>query len=303
MVNVIASVLVPLDGSTLAEAALPVGRALADRLCSPLHLVRVIAQDVPAETEQRAAQGLRDAAERAGVTADLQLRLGEAADQILTVAASLPHPLIVMTTHGRTGLGRWAFGSVADRVVRGGEAPVLLLRSGITPADASGFARLLVPLDGSALAEAALPYALALAQHFAAELHLVRVAETARLFMLTGAGPGPMPGDVTQQMVAELEGEAAASLAPIAARARAVGLTTETAVLDGLPVEALLAYVTAHAVDLVVLATHGRGGFNRLVLGSVAERLLRLAPTPILMVPAAAVSEVPVTDERPGSAR
>jgi len=73
--------------------------------------------------------------------------------------------------------------------------------------------------------------------------------------------------------------------------------------VDGIPAEALLGYATSHGIDLVVLATHGRGGFNRLVLGSVAERLLRLAPIPILMVPAAAVAEVPVTDERQGSAR
>ena len=70
-------------------------------------------------------------------------------------------------------------------------------------------------------------------------------------------------------------------------------LPVVAAVLEGIPVEALLSYGSAHAIDLVVLATHGRGGFNRLVLGSVAERLLRLAPTPVLMVPAAVVAEVP----------
>jgi len=303
MEHVIGAVLVPLDGSSLAEAALPVGQRLAVRLDCPLHLVRVIDADVSAETERRAQQALWDAARRAGAQAHLHLRVGEAADQILAEAANLRQPLVVMTTHGRSGLGRWAFGSVADRVVRGGEAPVLLLRSGVTAPESVGFERLLVPLDGSALAKDALPYAVALARLYGAELHLVRVAETTHLFMVMGVDAAPMPADVMNQMIADLVGEAQAYLEPVVARMRGDGLTVVSAVVDGIPAEALLGYATSHGIDLVVLATHGRGGFNRLVLGSVAERLLRLAPIPILMVPAAAVAEVPVTDERQGSAR
>ncbi|HET9016518.1 MAG TPA: universal stress protein [Thermomicrobiaceae bacterium] len=299
METAIASVVVPLDGSPLAAQALPIAAAVAGRAGCPLHLVRVLDHGVPAETERRAEQALQETA--AGLGADAQpqlhLRLGEAADQILAQAAALPDPLVIMTTHGRTGIGRWAFGSVADRVVRGGEAPVLLLRSGLAPAEITPpFRTVLVPLDGSALAEAALPQARALARLFAAELHLVRVAETARLFMAPGMDAGLLATDLTQQLVDELEREARDYLEPVAARTRADGLTVVSAVVDGIPVEALLAYASTHAVDLIVLATHGRGGFNRLVLGSVAERLLRLAPTPVLMVPAAALDEVPLAE-------
>jgi nucleotide-binding universal stress UspA family protein len=294
MDTVIGSVLVPLDGSTLAAAALPVGQAIAGRAACALHLVRVLDHGVPAETERRAEQALRDAAASATPTAQPHLRLGEPADQILAAAEALPQPLIVMTTHGRTGMGRWAFGSVADRVVRGGEAPVLLLRSGTTSAEPAGFQRLLVPLDGSVLAETALPPALALARAFDAELHLARVAETANIFLAMGIGAAPLPADVVNTFVDEQYREVTDYLEPIAARARSGGVATTAAVLDGVPVEALLGYVAARAIDLVVLATHGRGGVNRLVLGSVAERLLRLAQVPILMVPAAAVAELAV---------
>ena len=285
MAGVIESVLVPLDGSALAEEALPLGQALALRAGVPLRLVRVIDRDRTSEAERQAEHAVSEAARQAGVEAQLRVRAGDAAEEILREAGDLPRPLIVMTTHGRSGIGRWLIGSVADRVVRGGAAPVLLLRSGTSLGDAQGFRRLLVPLDGSALAEDALPLAVTLAHVFAAEVHLARVAETTRLFTLTGTSQSPIPDTLLEEMVADLEAEAGAYLRPVVERLRPEGVPLRAVVLDGIPVEALLAYTATHEIDLVVLATHGRGGFNRLVLGSVAERLLRQGQTPILMVP------------------
>jgi len=285
MDEVIASVLVPLDGSALAEAALPIGKAIAARAGIPLRLVRVIDHERTAEAERQAEHAVWEVARRADIEAQLRVRVGDAAEEILREAGDLPRPLVVMTTHGRSGLGRWLIGSVADKVVRGGVAPVLLLRSGVAPIDPEAVHRMLVPLDGSALAEDALPLAVALAHTFAAELHLARVAETTRLFTLTGTSQSPVPNTVLEEMVADLETEASDYLRPIVERLRADGVPLRAVVLDGIPVEALLAYATTHEIGLVVVATHGRGGFNRLVLGSVAERLLRQGQTPILMVP------------------
>ncbi|HET9016236.1 MAG TPA: universal stress protein [Thermomicrobiaceae bacterium] len=288
----IETVVVPLDGSDLAEAALPVGRAIAARAGAALRLVRVLDLGRTAEAQRQAEQALWESARRADVEARLKVRVGDAAEEILREAAALPAPLVVMTTHGRSGLGRWLIGSVADRVVRGGTAPVLLLRSGVSLDGETGTRRLLVPLDGSALAEDALPIAQALARAFGAELHLARVAETTRLFMLTGTTDAPVPDNVMEELVAGLEDDASAYLAGVIERLASAGVAVRAAVLSGVPVDALLTYVDRHAIELVVLATHGRGGFNRLVLGSVAERVLLQGHTPILVVPPVRSGEV-----------
>ena len=281
----IETLLVPLDGSKLAEAATPLARLIAERAEVPLYLLRVIDPESTVDDERQAMRDLEDEARRLHLEAKPKMLVGAPADQILAEAASLSHPLIIMTTHGRSGLGRWAFGSVSDRVVHGAEAPVLLLRSDVEPPDSTGFRRILVPLDGSALAEAALPYAMALARLFAAPLHLVRVAETTRLFTLYGMSQAPIPGDVIQDMVTNLENEAHQYLDQVVERMGSSEVADRVTVLEGIPVEALLTYMTQQSIDLVVMATHGRSGFNRLVLGSVADRMLRLAHLPILMVP------------------
>jgi nucleotide-binding universal stress UspA family protein len=283
----IGTVLVPLDGSGLAEAALPLARLIATRLGTPIHLLLVLEHERLEEARQRAEQYLHDAARHAGIDGLIRVRTGQPAEEILDEIERLPAPLVVMTTHGRSGLARWAFGSVADRVVRGAESPVLLLRSGHTPeAEALADVRaILVPLDGSPVAEGALAIARVLAQHFSAELHLVRVAETARLFTVMGSAGAPLSEEVVTQMISDLEGVARQYLDSIAGSSHGGEAAARVAVLDGMPTVALLNYAAAHGIDLIVMGTHGRGGVNRLVLGSVAERMLRQSNLPILVVP------------------
>ena len=299
MKKVIESVMVPLDGSALAEAALPIGESIAKRSGSALHLVRVVDLEAAADEARNAQRELETIADRVDASTQVHVRLGAAADQIVAVAGTLAHPLIVMTSHGRTGVGRWAFGSVADRVVHGGGAPVLLIRSGLAPVDPNDFARFLVPLDGSALAEIALPEALELSRLFNATVHFVRVVDTARIFMTVGIDQAPISADIVNQLITDLDAQARNYLDSITSKARAEGFTAESEVPNGNPVGALLEYSDTKRIDLVIMATHGRGGFNRLVFGSVAERLLRLMPTPVLVVPVDAVAETSGSIEDP----
>ncbi|HEX2217841.1 MAG TPA: universal stress protein [Gemmatimonadales bacterium] len=214
--------------------------------------------------------------------------------------------LVVMTTHGRGGLERAWLGSVADQLVRSLEVPVLLIR----PTDAArtngartdnprtegsrtegsrtegpeaepGLEEVLVPLDGSPLAEAALPPALAVASLFGARLTLVQGVEP--VVMLVGA-PTPFARNVDQELSALRRREAKDYLDDLAERATAQGVPTRgTAVLCSGALEAIQAAARAPGIGMIALATHGRGGLRRLVLGSVADKLVRSSDLPILV--------------------
>jgi nucleotide-binding universal stress UspA family protein len=126
--QMIKSVLVPLDGSELAEEALGYAVPIAERHSAQLHLVFVLHDDATASEDDEARQYLTGVAKRLGQEAVPHVRLGGAAQEIIETAEDPDTPLIVMTTHGRTGIGRWIYGSVADKVVHASEAPFLELR-------------------------------------------------------------------------------------------------------------------------------------------------------------------------------
>lgn len=281
----ITSIVVPLDGSTLAAQALPLAGSIAERAGARLHLVRVAPGPIDAAQANRIIDDLRQAATRARVRGNPSVRVGSPADEILALAVALPHPLIVMTTHGRSGIGRWLVGSVADRVVRGGRVPVLLLRS-IVPTIAEEFdiRRIMVPLDGSAYAEAALPVAETFAALFDADLRLVRVAETGHLLATFDPTLFPIPSQDITNLARDLVAEAATYLAETTQKLRSRGLRATPVNLRGYPTAKLLAQEQDAAIDLVVMATHAREGVNRIVFGSVAETLLQFGQRPLVLI-------------------
>lgn len=281
----IKSVLVPLDGSDLAEKALAYATSIAERHNAEMHLVFVIPGDADASEDDRARQYLNGIAQGLDREAQSHVRLGGAADEIIETAESLEDPLVVMTTHGRTGIGRWIYGSVADKVVHATEAPVLLLRSGGRGVDGEPFAKILLPLDGSAYSEAAMAYAKQMAETFGSELHVTRVAETANLYSTLGyetyaPGAGQPMSDVVDKMIADIHHY----ISEVTKSLKNDGYNTQGVVLEGFAGEELLKYEKQVEPDLVVMATRGRTGFERFVFGSVAERVLKSGNTPVLMV-------------------
>jgi nucleotide-binding universal stress UspA family protein len=278
-------VLVPLDGSELAEAALPSAKALAEKTGAVLHLVRVVPIEASPDEAAEARSYLSRLSGQLGNRVQLSVRYGHPAAEIIDLAQELADPVIAMTTHGRGGLGRWLYGSVADRVVRGAGVPVLLIRSGIPAREQGMFRRLMVPLDGSELAEAALPWAAELAKRFDAELHLVRVAETPEVYALLGAhGTAAISADVIAEVTQQMIENALAYLDEVAVRLRSEGIRVESQVREGLATEQLLAFERERQPDLVVMATHGRGGVSRVIFGSVAERVLREGNVPVMLI-------------------
>jgi nucleotide-binding universal stress UspA family protein len=279
------TVLVPLDGSELAEEALSYAAPIAERHGSDLHLVFVIHTDATASEDDEAREYLSEISRRIGKETVNHVRIGSAAQEIINISEDLDSPIIVMTTHGRTGIGRWFYGSVADKVVHASSAPVLLLRSGTGKVVVGAINRIVVPLDGSAYSESAIPFAKSMAKTFGAELHIVRVAETANLYSTMGYetyAPGagqPMAG-VVEKMIADIH----QYVSETTKKLRDEGFDVQGVVLEGFAGEELLRYENRVNPDLVVMATHGRSGFERFVFGSVAERVLKMGKTPVLMV-------------------
>jgi nucleotide-binding universal stress UspA family protein len=289
------SLLVPLDRSSFAEQALPLALSIARQAKARLDLVEVHAlyaledptagrahfePDLDAE-RMRKEQLYLDATAKwmtavAPVSVSTCVLSGSAvvpatvADGILERARAGQADLIVMATHGRGPLGRFGVGSVTDELVRRARVPVLLWRPGMILE--SFLDNILIPLDGSALAEQALEPALDMARLMEARCSLLRVVASRS-----------SPADRTPVGPPE-KARAEAYLERVAARVREQGVQVRARVVVARhAVEAIREEAAAQGSNLIALATHGRGGLQRLLLGSVADKLVRAGAAPVLI--------------------
>ena len=295
-------VLVPLDGSEIGEAVLPWAIFLAQTRGYSLVLAQAIPWPVVASdgmmggyvppnvyddimiAEREAAteylDGVRARLVDQGVEVEVAVRDGSPYSMLLDLADELSVDAILMATHGRGGLPRTVLGSVANYVVQHATIPVLLVRAdGTMPAKPPAFDRLLVPLDGSTLAERALDYATEIVRPDSTVV-LVQVeapAQTPRSVAGIDAAP-PSPGAV--------ESPPAAYLRSISETMRSKGLHVETDIRRGRPAAEILDAAQAHETDAIVMGTHGRSGPARWLLGSVADEVVRHADRPVLLVSA-----------------
>lgn len=298
-------ILIPLDGSPRAELILTQVARILRREDSEILLLRVIDVPEPSRTElaRRTAFEYARGHERADAhryIQDLERRLsdrgarvrallaeGPAAATILEQARSERATMIAMTTHGRSGLSRWFIGSVAEKVVRASPIPVLLVRSfrptplgDLQPATAEElpFRKILVPTDGSPAASTVLDPARELAQLFDSAVVVLHVEPPV---LIPGSGEmGALP------VLPPTSSEKDAVTAGPARRLAGLGLEVKRKTVAGYPAEAILDQGHVEEVDLIAMATHGRSGFSRWVLGSVAERVLRHSGVPLLLVQA-----------------
>ncbi|ADE04896.1 universal stress protein [Haloferax volcanii] len=290
--------LFPTDGSDGADAVLDHVVDMAAAHDATLHLLHVAppeperrpsltggsegdgAGDDP--SERRRSDGERfvsDAAARASqsdVTAVTSVERGEPYQVITEYAAEQGADLVVMPTHGRTGLSRLLLGSTTERVVRRSDVPVLTVRPDAATDLAYPYADVLTPTDGSACATAAVTFGSELAAATDAALHAVSVVNVAAF----GADiRGPL-------LLDELEERASDAVDAASDTAAAAGVETirksvgrDVSIHDG-----ILAYIDEYDVDIVVMGTHGHTGFDRYMLGSVAEKLVRSSPVPVVTV-------------------
>jgi nucleotide-binding universal stress UspA family protein len=309
------SLMVPLDGTPFGEHALPLAVSVARRLGAVVHLVHVhvptldpgdpallsTARDQQERQVERtylalAADGVRARAPDLSLSTELI----EGAEAKSLAAALIRHvekvgvDLLVMSSHGRRGLSGWWFGNVADGLVRRTSLPILLAHA---PEDAAprwervpAFRHVLVPLDGSPLAKAILPTVVPLGKATGAEYSLLRVVEPVTLPVVdpTFVTAAPVETSVVDSQMNAARDYLAEVARQLQETSPGTVVHTQT-VLDPQPAEAILAFTRAagqgpgHPVDLIALATHGRGGLSRLLLGSVAASVLRQTTVPLLL--------------------
>jgi len=279
--------LVPTDGSTVADAAGETAVALARRFDAELHVLHVRepterpvgAGDAPStdatEHGDEATESVSEMAADAGVetrTATLEKR--ETIHRtILQYAEENDIDCVVMGTHGRTGLDRFVLGSVAELTLRESSIPVMTVHED-TVVD-TAFDDVLVPTDGSSCAAAAADHAIDLARSTGATLHVVNVVD---LGVVWG-------GANVATVLDTLEAAGEQALDDVRTRAKAADVTAiEGAVLSGIPYRAIAEYAEESDVDCIVMGTHGRTGLNRYLLGSVTERVVRLSDVPVLSI-------------------
>ena len=324
-------ILVPLDGSEVAEGILPFASALARGLDIPLALLTVVDPDnvevpdvrttnaltmdvsvatgmpgprvVPATSSSETVgasraqleETARDEAETAlrkvanrltdeGVTVEAVTAFGSAADEIVRAAEREGCDLIAMSTHGRGMLGRGVLGSVTDKVIHSSSLPTLT----ITPERAKAYwgpdvtlAKIMVPLDGSELAEAALPYAEDLAKALSLEVVIVRAVNVGGFYAPYTYYPTIGP----EKMETEVQELAIQYIRNAAEELRTKGVDTDWKLVKGPYAEAIVELAQKTPQDIIVMATHGRSGVTRWILGSITEGVVRASGDPVLVIP------------------
>lgn len=293
-------ILVPLDGSDLAERALEPALAIACQhegsevilLSVPIYkeiLVPTAAgfdlmlpdqslehfrHDVETYLEE-----VKTAWKRPGTRLRTIIEGGDVASVIVDTADELNVDLIMMTTHGYSGFSRWLLGSVTERVLRSAPCPVLAIRQ------KRPLTNILITLDGSLLAETALEPGMELARLLGGKVTLLQVDQDANLGAIELSMLELAEAGLSHQIQKEIGGDHLIGyLNKVAAPYRQEGLSVETVVMEGTPARNILDFTDAEEFDLIVMSTHGRSGLKRWVYGSVTEKVLRGTDAAMLII-------------------
>jgi len=296
--------LVPLDGSKLAESAITYAEDLAARLgldvvllhvCNPLlqqyaPMHRMYVEHAAEATAQKIRQTQERLSEGKGVQAvDVQgeLTIGYPAEEILRYVDENRIDIILMTTHGYSGLLRWAMGSVADKVLRASRVPVCLAHVGSADeiTDEEWSTRIIiVPLDGSELAEAVLPHVEALAKQRGIELEEIVLLRVCEYPIVAVEYPGEDWTDYINESIERCRNVSEQYLAGVEKRFNKTGQKVSTKVLTGNAAEEIINYTKQNPFSLIVMSTHGYSGVGRWVFGSVADKILHGVSNPVFLV-------------------
>jgi nucleotide-binding universal stress UspA family protein len=291
--------LVPLDGSEVSEVTFRYAKELAGRftglevilfhVCaggegiSPLHRAYI------SQAVENIAEG---AAQVGGHTAKVSGELveGNPADEIIRYSVQNGIDLILMATHGRSGVSRWAVGSVAYKVMRLASVPVWLVRAGIEEAiiqDKLPERRILVPLDGSRAAEAIIPQVEQVARQWGPEVVQIILARVCEAPDVSADYPSDMPVSWDERVAREntkCRLVAGTYLADIEKHLRSTGLKVRSELPIGKAAPEIVALAKSLRANLIAMVIHGRSGISRWAYGETAEEVMMGAPTPILLV-------------------
>lgn len=289
-------ILVPLDGSELSELALPYSEDLSEKLGSEIILLHVC--EPPGSRcfhihhlyMERMSEITKEHLEGKTKVEPIVLS-GNVAEEIIDYAEENNISLITMATHGRSGMKRWMLGSIADKVARETTKPVLLIRAkGVHPAvrEKEILNNLVIPLDGSKESEAILPYIEELAPRLKAEVTLLQVIVPTHYTI----EPPPTQVMYSKEEIEQLKAKTRDYLEKAGSGLEGKGVHVRFEVAVGKEAEEIIKFADRTNADLVAMSTHGVSGFSQLFLGSVADRVLHIGNTPLLLVkPLGAVVE------------
>jgi nucleotide-binding universal stress UspA family protein len=295
----LATMLVPLDLSQESLRALDFALPLARRFCAHVQVVHVyegargFSSVATSPLLWSAVEGQRRLADEVELTfgtrprkEDCHLRLGIPAEEIVATAEELKADLIVIATHGESGFKHLTLGSTTEKVIRQADCPVLIVREATrgpikTAAEGIVLRRILVPVDFSECAREGARYAAVFATAVGADLRLLHVVQPPDYMAAEGRAADPNLPPLLENAVraAEDKLEEMVNFLPL------IGISAETEVAVGLPVEKLSEASARPEVDLIITSTHGDNGLRHALLGSVAEKLVRTARCPVLVVP------------------
>jgi nucleotide-binding universal stress UspA family protein len=292
--------LVPLDGSLLAESALPAAAYLAQALDASVMLVHVIERNAPPEVHgerhltnpDEANAYLSELAQRAfppGLRVQWHVHtaeVGNVARSIVEHIGEFAPDLLVMCSHGSGGLRDWLFGNIAQQVIALGNTPVLLIHPA-TGATAHSFETrlILVPLDGSPEHEQGVPVAIGLACACTASLHLLEVVPTLNTLSGNRAATGRLLPGATAAMLELAEANAVQHMRGHVAEVQSAHVTVTAEVARGEPAAAIVSVAERINASLIVLGTHGKTGMDAFWSGSVTPKVASKTNIPLLLVP------------------
>jgi nucleotide-binding universal stress UspA family protein len=294
-------ILIPLDGSKTAEKVLPYARYLAGKFDIPVELLAVI--DIAEMAAHMAAEkarfldtmiedGMRNSASYLrviantfpGINVTCTVEKDRAEDAIIEKAAADKGLLITMATHGRSGLNRFLLGSVAEKVLRGSVNPLLLVRAAdeASPATEVAFKKVIVPLDGSPLAESVLPMVAGVAKKLDLEVVLFRAYH---IPYNAYAGDDGYYAVNYDDLIASVRDEANEYLEKKVAEVKKLGVEKVSfATKEGFAGDEIIAMGRKTPDGLIAMCSHGRSGVRRWVLGSVTETVVRHSSGPVLVL-------------------
>lgn len=279
------TVLVPTDGSEIAERAVKYGTTLAGHLKAALHCCYVVdyvtgptflttsratgAPDLQRNDGRRALAAAENLIIRRSITPHSHLIDGHAVEGILKCAAEISANIIVVGTHGRSGVERAALGSTAEGLARSSPIPVITVSPSFQELDRPAFQRVVVAVDGSAPSQRAAQVAFEIAQQCGASVDLCYVIDPHRVT--------PETYDDAKSLGTEL-------LEAESMRASKLRVVAAQHIIEGSIAARLLHFAMTFQAEMIAIGTHGRTGVERMIFGSVAESLLRESPLPVLVV-------------------
>jgi nucleotide-binding universal stress UspA family protein len=300
----IQNIIVPIDFSKMSVQAIQIAKQLARRFGASIHLAHVrhlnYAADLMAPVppmvpfsimqyeqngEQTALKELKKVASECGVSSASCNVLSGAPpfDEICRLTQTIPTDLVVMPTHGRTGLKHVFLGSTAERIVQHSSCPVLVARGSSFQANNGSRFRIktiLVPVDFSNCSREGLRYAIAFASEFRAKIILLHATYLGYVYSSEGTAVYDIPGlQKTARKTAERK------MREFVRSVNFGDVKYETVFTDGSPVLDICAFAKDHDIDLIITSTHGFTGFTHVLMGSIAEQVARHAPCSVLVVP------------------